>query len=39
MESLYPPGKAPIPTWNAGTAQDAAPEKANQLTLPEGRKP
>ena len=39
MESLYPPGKAPIPPWNAGTAQDAAPEKANELTLPEGRKP
>jgi flavin-dependent dehydrogenase len=38
MEALYPPGKAPIPPWNAGTAQDAAPEKANQLTLPEGRK-
>jgi flavin-dependent dehydrogenase len=39
MESLYPPGKAPIPPWNAGTAQDAAPEKANELMLPEGRKP
>ena len=38
MESLYPPGKAPIPPWNDGTAQDAAPEKANELTLPEGRK-
>jgi len=39
MESLYPPGKAPIPPWNLGTAQDAAPEKANELTLPDGRKP
>jgi len=39
MEALHPPGKAPIPPWNAGTAQDAAPEKANQLTLPDGRKP
>jgi len=39
MESLYPPGKAPIPPWNIGTAQDAAPEKVNELTLPEGRKP
>ena len=39
MESLYPPGKAPIPPWNAGTAQDAAPDKANELTLPDGRKP
>jgi flavin-dependent dehydrogenase len=39
MEALAPPGKAPIPPWNAGMAQDAAPDKANQLTLPEGRKP
>ena len=39
MEALYPPGKAPIPPWNAGTAQDAAPDKANELTLPDGRKP
>jgi flavin-dependent dehydrogenase len=39
MESLYPPGKAPIPAWNAGTRADAAPEKANELVLPEGRKP
>jgi flavin-dependent dehydrogenase len=39
MESLRPPGKAPIPAWNAGTLADAAPEKANELVLPEGRKP
>ena len=39
MEALYPPDKTPIPSWNAGTAQDAAPDKANELTLPEGRKP
>jgi flavin-dependent dehydrogenase len=39
MEALYPPGKTPIPPWNAGAAQDAAPDKANELTLPEGRKP
>ncbi len=39
MEALYPPGKTPIPPWDAGTAQDAAPDKANELTLPEGRKP
>jgi flavin-dependent dehydrogenase len=39
MESLYPPGKVPIPPWNAGTPQEAAPEKTNELTLPEGRKP
>jgi flavin-dependent dehydrogenase len=39
MESLYPPGKTPIPSWNAGTPQDAAPRKANELVLPEGRRP
>jgi flavin-dependent dehydrogenase len=39
MESLYPPDKRPIPSWNAGTPQDAAPQKANELVLPEGRRP
>ena len=39
MESLYPPDKQPIPAWNAGTPQDAAPEKENQLVLPDGVKP
>jgi flavin-dependent dehydrogenase len=39
MELLDPEGRAPIPPWNAGTAQDAAPDKANELTLPEGRRP
>jgi flavin-dependent dehydrogenase len=39
MESLYPPGKAAVPAWNAGTHQDCAPEKANQLVLPDGRRP
>jgi len=39
MEALYPPGKAPIPAWNAGTPQAAAPDKKNELTLPDGRKP
>ena len=39
MESLYPPGKRPIPPWNAGTPQDAVPQKANELVLPEGRRP
>ena len=39
MESLYPPGKAPIPPWNAGAPQEAAPDKANELTLPDGRRP
>ncbi len=39
MESLYPPGKSPIPAWNQGTPPEAAPEKANELKLPEGWKP
>jgi flavin-dependent dehydrogenase len=39
MEALYPDGRTPIPPWNAGTAQDAAPEKTNELMLPEGRRP
>jgi flavin-dependent dehydrogenase len=39
MESLYPPDKGAIPSWNAGTPQDVAPEKRNSLVLPDGRKP
>jgi flavin-dependent dehydrogenase len=39
MESLYPPGKAPVPPWNAGLPPEAAPEKANELFVPDGRKP
>ena len=39
MASLYPPDKAPIPPWNAGAPSDAAPDKANEITLPEGRRP
>jgi flavin-dependent dehydrogenase len=38
MESLYPPGKKPIPSWNAGAPVDQAPQKANELFLPEGVK-
>jgi flavin-dependent dehydrogenase len=39
LESLHPPGKAPIPTWHAGLPADQIPEKANELTLPDGRRP
>jgi flavin-dependent dehydrogenase len=39
MESLYPPDKAPIPPWNAGTPAAMAENKANELVLPEGRRP
>jgi flavin-dependent dehydrogenase len=39
LESLYEPGKRPIPTWDAGLPAELAPEKGNELILPEGRKP
>ncbi len=39
MESLYPPGKPPIPLWDAGTPAAAAAHKMNELVLPDGRKP
>jgi flavin-dependent dehydrogenase len=39
MESLYSPGKAPIPNWDAGTPADQTNQKANELILPEGRNP
>ncbi len=39
MESLYAPGKQPIPRWNAGTPVDQAEGKLNELHLPEGRRP
>jgi flavin-dependent dehydrogenase len=39
LESLYEPGKKPIPRWDVGLAPDKIPEKANELFLPEGRKP
>jgi flavin-dependent dehydrogenase len=36
MESLYPPDKAPLPPWNAGTPGDTLDERAPQLELPAG---
>ena len=39
MESLYPPDKKAIPPWHAGLAPDAAGGKANELVLPDGRRP
>jgi flavin-dependent dehydrogenase len=39
LESLYKPGKPPIPTWDAGTPAHLSADKHNELTLPEGRKP
>lgn len=41
MESLYPPGKPPIPAWNDPPRyKDASDEpRVNELSLPEGFKP
>ena len=39
MESMYPAGKGELPTWRMGTPADEAEHKANELVLPEGRKP
>ncbi len=39
MESLYPPGKTPIPPWHAGAAPEIAQNKVNELFLPSGPKP
>lgn len=37
LESMYPPDKKIIPTWSAGSATDAGPDKVNELFLPEGQ--
>ena len=39
MESLYEPGKVKIPTWKEGLGTEQAEHKANELVLPEGRRP
>jgi flavin-dependent dehydrogenase len=39
MESLYPPDKRALQPWSAGTAADDAAGKANELVLPDGRRP
>jgi len=39
MESLYPANHPAIPSWHEGTAADQAPTKANELVLPDGRRP
>jgi flavin-dependent dehydrogenase len=39
MESLYPPGKPPIPRWDAGAPSAEAPDKTNELVLAEGLRP
>ncbi|MET0556113.1 MAG: NAD(P)/FAD-dependent oxidoreductase [Vicinamibacteria bacterium] len=39
MESLYAAGRSAIPRWNAGTPAHQAEGKANELVLPDGRRP
>lgn len=39
MESLYEAGTPAIPRWDAGLPAEQAEDKANELMLPEGRKP
>ena len=39
LESLYPPEKRPIPSWDAGTPAPLAQDKVNELVLPDGRRP
>ncbi|MPY89823.1 MAG: FAD-dependent oxidoreductase [Luteitalea sp.] len=39
LESLYEAGKQPIPPWDAGAPPELVQHKANQLVLPEGRRP
>ena len=39
LESMYGAGKAAFPGWQAGTAAADADHKANELVLPDGRRP
>ena len=39
MESTYPAGKAAIPAWDANVSARGASDQANELFLPDGRKP
>jgi flavin-dependent dehydrogenase len=36
LESLYPPEKSALPTWDVGIQPDEVPDKVNELFLPEG---
>lgn len=36
LESLYPPEKSAIPTWDAGVTPEEMPDKVNELYLPAG---
>ena len=39
LESLYAPGKQPIPPWNAGAGARGRRGEANELFLPDGPRP
>ena len=39
MESLYGPDKTAIPTWKQGVPQEEAPDKANELIVPDAPRP
>ena len=39
MESLYPDDKQRLKTWKEGVTPDQAQHKANELVLPDGRRP
>ena len=39
MEALYAHGHPSIPSWHEGTPPDQAQTKANELVLPDGRRP
>ena len=39
MESLYPADKKRLMTWQEGVAPEQAQHKANELVLPDGRRP
>ena len=39
LESMYPPGKTPPPSWDAGIPAEEAKDKSNELVLPEGHRP
>lgn len=39
MESLYPPGRQPIPSWFDASEGDPSHVRHNELVLPEGHRP
>jgi flavin-dependent dehydrogenase len=39
MESIYEAGHPSIPSWDQGTPSEQAHNKANELVLPDGRRP